>query len=80
MPMRSPKIDIGVPCLYTSWNDEKGKEEIRPPSVDCRMHCRDCGFNPEEAARRLREGTFVEKDGVHTLVFKPLKGELEVEE
>lgn len=65
-----------LPCLMVSYNEVKRKDEMRKPSVYCNFRCKGCGWNPEEAHRRMETGKFVKRGKVRTLVFRGLYDEL----
>lgn len=74
MTIAEAKRRRNAPCLYLKKSEKTGKEELWPPAVDCGMDCKDCGFNPDEKARRLAHGEWVEgKWGIRHLVFKPVE-------
>lgn len=48
------------PCMFLG-KDEKGNDAMVMPEVTCCKRCSLCPWNPEEQARRLAEGRFVEE-------------------
>ena len=54
------KRNISAPCAFMACKQDpyshKSKMEIAYPAVDCSYGCDACGWNPEEKARRLKEG------------------------
>lgn len=66
--MKSNKRDcMNAPCSTSLWDKEKREFEQNYPSVNCRFNCWNCGFNPEEQARRLTTGRFDEHVVSHDL-------------
>ena len=59
---------IDAPCGH-KFQDRLGKTNIEYPSVDCNLDCRHCGWNPNEARRRMQTGAFVTKNGVRSLHY-----------
>ena len=49
---------IGAPCEYEFYEEKKQKNVTSWPAVDCDYDCLHCGWNPEEAKRRMKEGYF----------------------
>ena len=45
-------------CIFEGV-EENGKKATMKPAVNCNKKCESCGWNPEEQARRLKEGRFV---------------------
>ena len=60
------------PCSMTVWNEASKRDMLTRAQVNCEYHCGTCGWNPDELARRLREGQFVKnKQGGKRLLFPP---------
>lgn len=55
------KFLINAPCATVIGHRVKSA-----PTVDCEWDCSNCGWNPKEKERRLKEGTFIKG----TLHFK----------
>ena len=47
------------PCTFI-YKDENGQEKETVPDVVCCKRCSACPWNPEEQARRLKEGRIVD--------------------
>lgn len=63
------KTLMNTPCGY-SYVNEKGKTITEHPAVDCSTNCKHCGWNPEEAKRRMETGRFVyNENGLRSLHF-----------
>lgn len=65
-----------LPCVMVCYDEVKRKDELRKPNVYCSFACDRCGWNPEEAQRRMETGKFVKRGKVRTLVFRGLYDEL----
>ena len=65
------------PCSSVQWSEARQRDVLYETVVfHCRKKCEICGFNPDEAARRLREGKFLtNRRGGRTLHFPPAKKE-----
>ena len=62
------------PCSTMVWSEVQKRDVPTKASVYCRENCGSCGFNPDEQARRLREGRFItNKQGGRTLLFPPIR-------
>lgn len=60
---------MNAPCGMKSL-DRRGNEVTEWPGVDCEMNCKHCGWNPEEAKRRIETGHFVyDENGLRSLHF-----------
>ena len=58
------------PCMFIG-KDDNGNDAEMMPDVTCGKRCSTCPWNPEEKARRLKEGHFVSNA---TVMIRHYKG------
>lgn len=56
MSIVDTKFAISAPCGTTVYDKRRNKEIMVFPAVDCGYMCETCDWNPQEHARRLKEG------------------------
>lgn len=70
------RVTRNYPCCFMVYDEAKEKDVLMRADVNCLYRCGDCGWNPKEAARRMRTGRMVtDSAGKRHLVFQRARTE-----